>query len=282
MDYRQIVWLASYPKSGNTWLRTFLDAYYLDEIDINSLVCSVTDSTATRSLTGNGEDPTTYPIDIQQLTRPMAMLRLVQQWTANRFADLPLFVKTHNAHMITNGIEWLPLQLTRAVIHIVRDPRDVLPSFAAHMGLDLDAGLEKMESKYNVLKTPGVPSMADLISSWHMHTQSFINADTHNVQTFRYEDMKANPVDTFSKMLEHAGVTPDRDRVRKALEIVQIDKLRAQEASAGFTESSPHAKDQFFGSKHEPLTPKHRHALERRHGRLMKRLDYADFNLRRA
>ena len=38
MDYKQIIWLASYPKSGNTWLRCFLDAYFLGDLDINELL----------------------------------------------------------------------------------------------------------------------------------------------------------------------------------------------------------------------------------------------------
>lgn len=281
MDYKKIVWLASYPKSGNTWLRMFLDAYYLGEVDINDVVCSVTDDVATRCVTGNGEDPTTYPIDIQQLTRPMGLLRLVQQFNANSHADVPLFVKTHSAHMLTNGVELLPESLTKAVIHLVRDPRDVLPSFSSHMGLEGDAAFNKMDDKYNTLSTKGAPVMADFISAWDLHTNSFLNSDTHNIKTFRYEDMKEKPIETFSEILKHAGVTPDRDRVEKALKLVELDKLKKQEAKKGFGESSPHARDRFFGHKHKEITPKVLYRLEKKYGRIMKRLGYGNNHILR-
>jgi len=111
MDYKQIVWLSSYPKSGNTWIRCFVDAYLTGEVDINNLVGSVTDDGSQRCLPGDGSDPSKYPIDVQILTRPMGLLRLVRQFELNKAEggpDIPLFVKTHNAHLVTNGIELLP------------------------------------------------------------------------------------------------------------------------------------------------------------------------------
>lgn len=282
MDYKKIVWLASYPKSGNTWVRMFLDAYYLGEVDINNVVTSVVDGHAGRHMIGDGADPTTLPIDVQQLCRPMALLRLVRNFNANKFADVPLFVKTHNANLLTNGIEWLPECLTKATIHIVRDPISVFPSFQTHMGLTQEQALKKMDDKHNVLSTPGSVAMADFISSWKLHTNSFLNGDTHNIKTFRYEDMKTAPVEAFSEILVHAGVKPEREKVKQALEIVDISKLKAQEEEKGFIESSPHAKNQFFGRKHEEIDQKTVYQILNRYGRVMKRLGYVDRQLHRA
>jgi hypothetical protein len=289
MNYKQIVWLSSYPKSGNTWLRCFLDAYLMGEVDINNLIASVTDDGSQRALPGDGSDPSTYPIDVQILTRPMALLRLVRQFELNKVEtglDIPLFVKTHNAHLVTNGIELLPMALTKSVIHLVRDPRDVIVSFAKHMGKDIDTALDLFFDKYRVLQDERRPKLADFISSWPNHEASFANADTHNVMIVKYEDMKAKPVETFGRMIKHSGMVPDLERVKKALDLVKLDRLRDQEQKAGFKESSPFAKDQFFGGGKtggwvDVLTPAQAHRIETKCASMMKRHGY-EFSKKRA
>lgn len=282
MNYKQIVWLSSYPKSGNTWVRCFLDAYLMGQVDINNLVSSVTDENAARALPGDGSDPSKFPADIQILTRPMALLRLVRQFELNKQEtglQVPLFVKTHNAHMVTNGIELLPLALTKAVIHIVRDPRDVIVSFAKHMGKDMDEAIEIFFDKYRVLQDERKPKLMDFISSWPMHVQSYANADSHNVLLVKYEDMKENPVRSFSNILKHAGIEPDKKRIEHALDLVKLDKLRKQEQEKGFGESSPHAQNQFFGKGltggwRDILKPYQVHRIQKRCDSMMKRFGY--------
>lgn len=278
-DYRQIVWIASYPKSGNTWVRLFLDAYFLNELDINDIVASVADDRAGLYDVGDGSQPERLPVDLQHLTRPMALLRLVRTYNADNHG-IPLFVKTHTAHMLANGIELLPESLTKAVIFIVRDPRDVVSSFAKHMGCDIDQAITWMDDKYRTLTSaPG--RMADFTSSWDGLTLSFLNADTHNVKVFKYEDMRADPVGVFSEILRHSGVDPDPLRVRQAIKLVELDKLRDIEKDMGFMESSPHAKNQFFGKGEvggwkKKLSAKHAYRIEKLFRRVMKRLGYME------
>lgn len=280
MNYKQIVWLSSYPKSGNTWLRCFFDAYITGEVDINNIVSSVTDDSAPRALPGDGSDPSKFPIDVQMLARPMGMLRLVRQFELNKTEtgiDIPLFVKTHNAHLVTNGIELLSQQLTKSVIYIVRDPRDVVVSFAKHMGKDVDQALEYFFDKYRVLQDDRHPKMADFISSWPNAVASYVSADTHNVKIIKYEDMKARPVDTFSRIVRHAGLAVDQERVEKALELVSLEKLKAQEKKDGFKESSPHAKNSFFGDGggwEDKLTQSQIFKIEKGCRTMMKKLGY--------
>jgi len=282
MDYRKIVWLASYPKSGNTWVRCFLDAYLTGEVDINNISASVSDDSTARCLPGDGSDPADYPLDVQILTRPMGLLRLVRQFELNSIEmgfDIPLFVKTHSAHMVANGVELLPNSLTKAVVHVVRDPRDVVISFAKHMGKDLDKGIELFFDRTRNLHDNRVSKMADFISSWPQFVSSYANADSHNVLNVKYEDMLDRPVHTFGRILKHSGIKPDDERIEKALELVKIDKLRAQEEKDGFGESSPHHKDKFFGKGKaggwmEVLTPSQLHKIEKGCSSMMKRFNY--------
>jgi len=270
MDYKQIVWLASYPKSGNTWVRCFLDAYFLGDLDINDLLSTVSDNLPGAFQVGDGTDITKENYEIQQLTRHMGLLRMVRQYNETG-QEIPFFVKTHNANLLINGCELIPDILTKKAIVIIRDPRDVLPSFSTHMGVDMDTGTDWMQNKYRMLQAKN--TMMDFISSWKDHTRSWLDAPTHSVLWVRYEDMKERPVEIFSKMLKHAGVEPDEKRVEKALEAVRLDKLKKMESEQGFKEQSPKA-GQFFGKKHDSITPKQKHAIEKHCGRLMKRLGY--------
>lgn len=277
-EYRKIVWIASYPKSGNTWARLFFEAYWLgEEFDMNDIVTSVGDDIAYNYQIGDDSDIVKLPVDIQQLARPMAMLRLVRSHNATRGDKIPLFVKTHQAHLIANGIEILPESLTKATICIIRDPKDVLPSFAKHMGFNLDTALDAMQDKHRVLGSKDA-RVSEFISDWRTNVNSYLNADTHNVKNYLYEDMLNDPVGQFSSMLKHAGVEPDIDRVKKAVDIVSLSKLRDREKKEGFKESSPNAKNRFFGEggskSRDKLTPKHIHRIERGFGQVMKRLGY--------
>lgn len=245
-DYKQIVWLASYPKSGNTWVRLFMDAYFLGELDINEIVTSTGDDVAKRYIFDDFmRDLWRAPVDIQQLVRGASLLRSVNVYQDTLHGEIPLFIKSHAANVVANGVELLPAALTKATIYIVRDPRDVLPSFCNHMGADIDDGLKKFTNKYQLLAATEV-RVADYISDWGSHVESFLAAADHNVMLVHYEDLRAEPVAVFSAILQHAGVEPELERVEKAVELTKLSRLKKQEAELGFKEASAKAKDPFF------------------------------------
>jgi hypothetical protein len=257
----------------------FLDAYLTGDIDLNEIVCTVTDDRAERCPMLDGKPISELPIDIQHLARPMGLVNLVRAYNQYGHKEVPLMVKTHTAHMLANGVELLPMSLTKAVVYIVRDPRDVCVSFAKHMGVDIDKAIDYMTDRYRTLKGSNNDRMSDFLSSWDANVLSYLNADTHNVRVFTYEAMRERPVETFSDILAHIGIEVDPMKVEKALEMVNISKLREKEQKEGFRESSPHAKDQFFGPAkvggwRDKLTDTQAYRLERKFHRLIKRLKY--------
>jgi hypothetical protein len=281
MNYRKIVWLASYPKSGNTWFRAFVESYIRGkDVDINNLLCSVSDDIATRHDVGDGSDTRVFPVDIQQLTRHMALLRLVRGWETNKpHEDMCLFVKTHAANAIVNGVTLLPEQLTKSTIHIVRDPRDVVISFAKHMGLSIDVAIECMTDKHKCLSGNGEGiKVDDFISSWKYHTNSYCSGDLIRIKTFRYEDMCSDPINTFANMLKHAGIEPDLEKVKQSLEDVKISKLRKKEELHGFIEASQKNDSKFFGKGgsnwRNILTTSQSYKVEKLAGNFMKKYGY--------
>jgi len=246
---------------------------------MNSMVCSISDNIATRYGAGVGEDITALPVDIQMLMRGVGLFRLIKLFDQEKpHKDFPLVVKTHNANLIPNGVTMLPEQVTKATIHIVRDPRDVVISFAKHLGSDIDKTIEFMSDDLRVLNSTGDFKMNDFISSWKMHTKSFVEGDLINSKTFLYEDMTVRPVDTFSEMLTHMGIKPDKERVEQALKAVEISKLRAREKTDGFIEASKKNDQQFFGrgGSHwqDILKPYQVHRIEKMAGHYMQQFGY--------
>ena len=260
-----------------------MDAYFLGEVNLNEIVCSVSDNIFTRYSIGDGSDIRQEPIDIQHLARPMALLRLVRQWNLNYAktgAQVPLFVKSHGACDIANGVEMLPWQLTKAVVHIVRDPRDAFLSFEKHMGFnDRELALKAFTDKYRCLTDKNKAQVGDFISSWSHNTSTFVNNGTHNVFHVRFEDLKKDPQKWFESILNHAGVKPDPEKVAKAIEMVSIEKLRKKEESGGFIEASPHTK--FFGKGEVggwkgKLSPRDENRIIKECGSMMKHFGYID------
>ena len=281
MNYRQITWIASYPKSGNTWLRVFLEAFLRGgKYELNNLLCSVADDVATRYQVGDGSDCRSFPVDIQHLARPMSLLRLVRVFDECKpHPDMPLFVKTHTANLVANGVTMFPEQLTKCTVHIVRDPRDVAVSFSKHLGVSIDKAIEYMDDKLRTLNNKtNAPKVDDWISSWKFHTNSFVSSDMVRVKTFRYEDMLHDSLNTFSAILDHVGLDYTKESVQNALDAVDLEKLREKEKATGFIEASLKNKEGFFGKGgstwNEVLTPAQAYRIEKMAGNFMKKFNY--------
>jgi len=272
---KHINWIASYPKSGNTWLRLFLEAYYLGSVDLNDILTSVGDDRADMHAVAPGVDVSELPIDLQLLARPMALMRYAAAYDCGE-QTIPLFLKTHFPNVEVNGISTLPEALTRKTIYIVRHPYDVFPSFKKHMGFNDEQALAAMTNKRQIIAGRDQRT-ADFLGRWDAHVESYLKDDVHNVLVVKYEDMRSNPSMVFTAIMEHLTGQADPFKVEQALEQVKIDKLQRQEQETGFIESSKHAKDQFFsggGQVGKKLEPGVRKQLKKAFATTMRKLDY--------
>src|SRR5580704_8178214 len=140
-----IVWIASYPKSGNTWTRSLLhnlvsNMYGGDgEIDINAMErFSTWELAISRYADALGFRPTN-----QHRKEVSAVRHCVQQRIADEHEGL-IFVKTHHALVSDRGCSTINMSVTSGAIYIVRNPLDVAISFAHHMNNPIDETITAM------------------------------------------------------------------------------------------------------------------------------------------
>lgn len=238
MTQKNLIWLASYPKSGNTWLRVFFANYLFNRTEpfpINDLWKM-----------SHGDGMGRYYAQIagrshEELTEP-EVIRLrpkMLQGIAGNGADMN-FVKTHNQQVKMDGINLMPRGLTRSAIYVVRNPLDMVLSYASHYGLTLDDAIEAIAAPYNC-SPPHKGSVAQYQGKWSDHVKTWLKTRDFPVHLMRYEDMKADPEACFADVLKFLKVPVDMDRVRRATEFSSFKTLKTLETADGFNERSGNA-----------------------------------------
>jgi aryl sulfotransferase len=276
-----IVWLASYPKSGNTWLRLLLanllrpsDAPAdINRIDLNSF-----------SLVSRRKIEEVALIETGLLTlaevdrlRPRFIEAVAAQATA------PLYAKTHDAYRLTAaGEPLLGRGTASAALYVVRDPRDVAVSLAHHSGITVSEAIRELNSDDSCMGmdrrrlTRQVPQS---ILCWSRHVESWTAQRDVPVHLFRYEDLLADPVGTFGGAVAFLGLTASEEAVIRAVRLADFTELQQQERRAGFVERQQKSTAPFFrsgraGAWVEVLSPAQSAAIAAAHRPMMERFGY--------
>lgn len=271
---RTIVWLASYPKSGNTWLRAFL-ANYLFETDGPASFEAVQSVS-----TGDSPGPVYARLagrDHRGLTLPQyfdARARHLQGVATRGAVNL---VKTHCANARFGDAWLIPAALTLGAIHLVRHPLDMLVSYADHWGIDLDRAARQIADPKNTIPA-SEKTAPQFLGAWSDHVASWTGTRDFPVLTLRYEDMLADPEPAFAAVVRHIGAPLDRAVLARAVEAASFPVLAAMETAGGFPERSP-AQARFFRAGRtdqwrDAVPDKIAHRVTRDHRAAMKRLEY--------
>ena len=276
-----LIWLASYPKSGNTWVRAFVDAYLSNDdadLDLNNLSGSVT--AAGRS---NFDRIVGIPAS-DLLASEIDALRPEVFRAMNADLEEPLFLKTHDMwRRIGAGGSLFPADVTVAVVHIVRNPLSVAPSFAHHYGCSVDEAISRMAAPNFTLASQERGSAIQLpqvIGSWSSHTDSWLSQTELPTVTVRYEDLHASPSQEFDRLLTACGFDVDAARLADACDATAFSRLQKKEADRGFNELGVHASGPFFrrgavDAWRSELTPEQVNRLLNDHRTTMERVGYA-------
>jgi len=272
----RLIWLASYPKSGNTWLRAFLHNYLTDPAtphDINRLTELTTGERAAALYHRHDPRPAaTYtPADAVRL-RPLVHRDLMGNDPQR------VFVKTHNPAITIGTTPLITPEVTDRAIYLLRDPRDIAISYAAHLGITLDAMIPLLADDRAV--SGGTDhKILEFIGSWSRHVASWTANPHPKLLVLRYEDLLTDPTDGFTDVIRFLGATPDPARLHRAINFTRFETLQHQEQTTGFAERPPTATTNFFrtgtaGQWRTTLTARQRRRIERDHAVQMRRFEY--------
>lgn len=242
MPAPNLVWLASYPKSGNTWTRVFLANYILDRDtpvplgEIHRIGANDSGVDLYKRIAGPGFLPTDLSAALTTRTR---LLKALSENGAS-----VNFLKTHNLNAPVGMAQLVPPALTKAAVYILRDPRDVAVSYARHFGVSHAKAVANFADA-NHSTAPSQQAVKQYLGTWSAHVAGWVDGAAFPVFVQRYEDMLAAPEEVFASMLEFIGIPVEPKRLSKAVRFSDFGELSRQEAETGFSERSANS-DRFF------------------------------------
>jgi hypothetical protein len=274
-----LVLIASYPKSGSTWLRLALQDLQRpgEPLDIND-----TD--------GRAYNPTrrwlvdaTLGVESSDLTEAEVLCALPRMYEVIAGEPgAPRVVKVHDAWIHTpTGEPLFPRAAISAVLYLVRDPRDVAVSYAHHMGCSMEAAIDHMADP-NATNSPARDVVRNLLPqrvlTWSRHVESWLDAKEVPLSLVRYEEMIADMKGVLTRLAYLIDGDMNPGSIDRTVETVRFSRLRAAEDASGFIER-PRRAFRFFrrgvaGAWRDELTATQAHRVVRDHGDVMRRLGY--------
>ena len=232
-----IIWLASYPKSGNTYLRSFLASYYFSldgKFDFDQLlkIHQFPNMKFSKFKSNSKEEAS-------------------KNWLYNQnsfFKNENLnLVKTHNCLYPYQGNEFTTKQQTLGAIYIIRDPRNVITSLTHHYSLEYKEALDHMINENSSLLEKSHEldhSNFTYLNSWSNHYKSWRYNSIFEVLFIKYEDLEKNKEDTFkkvilfiNKLLKNKDNKINEKKFINSIKSTNFSNLKNKEINEGFEES---------------------------------------------
>ena len=231
-----IIWIASYPKSGNTYLRSFIASYFFSK---------------------NGNFNFDHLLNIQQFPnikfskfKNETKEEASQSWifNQNNFFDKSklTFLKTHNCLLKYSGNKFTTKNETLGGIYIVRDPRNVITSLTHHYSLNYSDALTYMKDDQSGLiekSHENDHSNFSYLGSWSKHYKSWIENREFKILFIRYEDLEKQKIKVFSKIVRFINElnsdysSLDEKKLLNSIKSTNFNTLRNKELVDGFEES---------------------------------------------
>ena len=166
----RIIWLASYPKSGNTWMRALLANYIMNREEPVKLA-ELNDFTLSDTIQGFYTKVTGKPIEKITLEESVAIRPTVLRLIANSKPH-DHFVKTHTQPAFPNGAQLIDPSVSLGAIYIVRNPCDLVFSYAEHFGMSVDLAIRDLGDAENTTVSPH-DQIVSYLGSWSGHVTSW-------------------------------------------------------------------------------------------------------------
>jgi len=228
-----IVWLASYPKSGNTWLRAF----------IANLIANRPDPVPLAELPRYGALEA-EPEPFGRLAgRPSTELSFAEICSLRprvhaaiaAAAPKTVFVKTHNLAGAHDGFPLHNPDVSAGAIYVMRNPLDVAISMSHHFGIGLDEAIAYLGNESAATENSEL-FVTQFLGSWSQHVASWAALEGPRILVLRYEDLLEKPAKGFGKVARLIGLDQDRARIERAIRHASFSSLAALERRDGFVE----------------------------------------------
>jgi hypothetical protein len=236
------IWIASYPKSGNTWVRLFI-LNLLREISGNAADAQDINHLSDHTVWETSADPYRQLLDRNPMecspeeiarTRPQAQ-RLVAEARSR-----PFFIKSHLGVARIEGYPTVNFEMTLAAIYVVRNPLDVAISYARYTGREINQVIEQMADP--ALRSQGSERFVyEFMGSWSTHVASWMSVSHRPIYIIRYEDMLTAPFKVFGGLARFLRLSPSPEQLKAAIDKSSFSQLSKQEAEKGFIERPPTA-----------------------------------------
>jgi len=237
-----ILWIASYPKSGNTWVRALISTYlYSDNAEFSFDLLN--------KIPKFIQDKYIAPlVDLKELKKDP--LKITEFWKSAQLRinldNKIKFFKTHNGCVSYKDRWFTDENNTKGYIYIVRDPRAVACSLAAHLRISVDKAVDDLLNENNIGYN-GPNNLAETPGSWKINYLSWKKKKKFDGLIIKYEDLIDNAEKEFTKILfflkNFIKIEIDKKKISKSIKSCQFSNLRKMEVSFGFEEA---IKNRFF------------------------------------
>ena len=234
-----IIWIASYPKSGNTWLRTLISSYYYskDGTFHSELIKQIGQFPEKRHFESFNYD--------NKSVIGTTQFWIKAQEKINQDQNIRFF-KTHNVYGKINDNHFTNKQNSLGCIYIVRDPRNVITSMSNHYSLNYQqAFLKLIDENASLLEKSreGDYSNFTFLGSWSSHYKSWKNSNDFKTLFIKYEDLQNKKYETFQKVIQFINLLKkdkskiDEKKFINSINSTNFSNLRNKEENEGFEES---------------------------------------------
>lgn len=231
-----IVWIASYPKSGNTWVRLFL--YHLARIGAG-LPADGQDLPKLRQ--SSLSEVVLIPLFERIIGKPKAEFTLEDVNKARPYVQATLaseregiaLMKTHNARVNLAGIPAINTSVSLGAIYIIRNPLDVAVSLKDFIAGSQDQAIAVLGTEDFTSNPHGV---FEIWGSWSQNVASWTARADPQILLLRYEDIIDNPVKAFAMVTRHMQLKATPPQIVEAVEHSSFARMQQKEAATGFRE----------------------------------------------
>ena len=235
------VWLASYPKSGNTLVRALLASYFFSKDGIFNfeVIKNIKQFPHIGLFQNLGIDITNENEIVKSYIKAQASINQKERIQ---------FLKTHSYLFNINNNPFTDLNNTLGAVYIVRDPRNVVTSYAHHNSISIKETADRMINSIHYggnLESEHVSDRTKVyLGSWKSNYNSWKSFKSPGKYLLiKYEDLvnkkeeKLLEILKFIHKLKNINFSVDKKKLKNVIESTEFENMKNLEKKEGFIES---------------------------------------------